>query len=151
VDDQRWMTGDGSQETDHGRRLTINLLSDMNLRSNNRARICRHTMYRRHGSTKYDTEHYSGHYSEIPNYAATCESFNANTIPNQIPSHSYNVDTAQAVRDLSLAERRSLKRGMTVPELQQPLPRTITVPEVQERSTVKCIHHQRSDGKHTYR
>jgi len=31
---------------------------------------------------------------------------------------------------------------MTVPEL-QPLPQTITVPEVQERITVKCIHQLR--------
>jgi hypothetical protein len=55
-------------------------------------------------------------------------------------SHRYNANTLQAVRDLSLAEQQSLKRGMTVPELQQPLPRTITVPEVQGRSTVKRIH-----------
>jgi len=26
MDDRRWMTGDGSQEMDHGRRMTINLL-----------------------------------------------------------------------------------------------------------------------------
>jgi len=89
------MTGDVSQETDHGRRMTINLLSDMKLRSYNRARICRHTMYRRHGSTEYDTEHYSGHHSEIPNYAATCPSFNAEYDPESDPeSISYNADTA---------------------------------------------------------
>jgi hypothetical protein len=65
-----------------------------------------------------------------------------NTIPNQIPSYSYNADTAhlEAVRDKSSAEQRSLTRGMTVPESQQPLPSTIIVPEVQERSTVKGIH-----------
>jgi len=73
ADRRRWMTGDGSQETDHGRRMTINLLSYMKLRSCNRAQNCRHTMYRRHGSTEYDTEHYS----EMPNYAATCPSYNA--------------------------------------------------------------------------
>jgi hypothetical protein len=66
-----------------------------------------------------------------------------NTIPNQIPSNSYNTDTAQALQDESLAEQRSLKRGMTVLESQQPLPR-ITAPEVQERCTVKHIHLQRS-------
>jgi hypothetical protein len=64
VDDRRWMTGDGSQETDHGRRMTINLLSYMKLRSCNRAQNCRHTMYRRHGSSEYDAKHYSEHYSE---------------------------------------------------------------------------------------
>ena len=32
---------------------------------------------------------------------------------------------------------------MTVPESQQPLPQTITVPEVQERSTMKRIHQYR--------
>jgi hypothetical protein len=62
------------------------------------------------------------------------------TIVIQIPSYSNNADTAEDVRDESLAEQRSLKRGMTVPDSQQPLPRTITVPEVQERSTVKRIH-----------
>jgi len=64
---RRWMTGDGSQEMDHGRRMTINLLSYLKLRSYNRAQICRHTLYRRHGSTEYDTEHYPEHYSEMPN------------------------------------------------------------------------------------
>jgi len=98
------MTGDGSQETDHGRRMTINLLSYMKLQSCNRAQNCRHTVFRRHGSTEYDTEHYSA----MPNYAATCPSFNAEYDPGSdpdsasvIPSHSYNADTAhhEAVRD----------------------------------------------------
>jgi len=35
------------------------------------------------------------------------------------------------------------KRGMTVPESQTTLPQTITVPEVQERSTVRYIHQLR--------
>ena len=35
VDDRTWLTGDGSQEMDHGRRMTINLRSNMNLRSYN--------------------------------------------------------------------------------------------------------------------
>jgi hypothetical protein len=57
-------------------------------------------------------------------------------------SHGYNADTApdEAVCEKSSAEQRSLKWGTTVPVLQQPLPQTITVPEVQERSTVKRIH-----------
>jgi hypothetical protein len=54
------------------------------------------------------------------------------------------------------------KMGMTVLE-SQPIPKTITVPKVQERSTVRFIHQLRrlaanddkctesSDGKHTYR
>jgi hypothetical protein len=75
------MTGDGSQKREHGRRMTIILLSiyvdiavmrsytiveityfDFNLRSYNCAQICRHTMSQRHGSTEYDTKHYSEHY-----------------------------------------------------------------------------------------
>jgi hypothetical protein len=120
---RRWMTGDGSEETDHGRRMTINLICYMMLQSCNRTKNCRHTVFRRHGSTEYDTEYYLA----IPNYGATWLSF----IPEYdlgsdfnsasvIPSHRYNADTAQAVRDLSLAEQQSLKRRMTVQEWQQP-------------------------------
>jgi hypothetical protein len=132
MDDRRWMTGDGSQETDHGRRMTINLLSDMKLRSYNRARICRHTMYRRHGSTEYDTEHYSGHYSEIPNYAATCPSFNAEYDPESDPESQLQCRYRTSRTRLIFGGATIFKEGMTVPESQQPLPRTITVPEVQE-------------------
>jgi len=110
------MTGDGSQEMDHGGRMTINPLPfyedsevmrsytvleityfDFKLRSYNREQIFRHTMYRRHGSTMYDTEHYSEHYSEIPNYAATCPSSHTEY---DSESHSYNADIAhhEAVR-----------------------------------------------------
>jgi hypothetical protein len=117
VDDRRWMTGDGPKEMDHGRRMAINPLPlsediavmrsytiveityfDFKLRSCNGAQICRHTMYRRHCSTEYDTEHYS----EISNYAATCPSSNAEYDPESDPeSHSYNADTAhhEALRD----------------------------------------------------
>jgi hypothetical protein len=117
VDDRRWMTGDGPKEMDHGRRMAINPLPfyediavmrsytiveityfDFKLRSCNGAQICRHTMYRRHSSTEYDTEHYS----EISNYAATCPSSNAEYNPESDPeSHSYNADTAhhEALRD----------------------------------------------------
>jgi len=63
--------------------------------------------------------------------------------PNQISRHSYNADTAQPVEDKPLAEQWCLKRGMTVPESQQPLPRTITVPDMQEVSTVKHIYQSR--------
>ena len=81
MDDRRWMTGDGSREIHQGRRMTINLLSYMKLRNYNRPRICRHTVFQRHGSTEYDakqySEHYSEHYSEIPDHAPTCPSSNA--------------------------------------------------------------------------
>jgi hypothetical protein len=99
-------------------------------------------MYQRPRSTEYDTDHGS----VMPIATATCLSFNVEydfeRDPNSasvIPIHSYNADTAQALRDLSLAEQRCLNRGMTVLESQQRLPQ-ITSPEVQERSTVKCIH-----------
>ena len=104
VDDRRRITGDGSQEMDHGGRMTINLLPfyediavmrsytlleisyyDFKLRSYNRAQICRYTMYRRHGSTEYDTEHYSEHYSEIPNHAPVCPNSNAEYDPESDP------------------------------------------------------------------
>jgi len=39
--------------------------------------------------------------------------------------------------------QQSLKWGMAVPDSQQPLPQTITVPEVQKRSSVKRIHQRR--------
>ena len=84
-----WMTGGGWQEMDHGRWMTINLLSYMKLRSSNRARICRHTVFQRSGSTEYDakhsSEHYSEHYSEIPNHAPTCPSSNAEYDPESDP------------------------------------------------------------------
>jgi len=90
MDNRRWMTGDGSRETDDNQSPFL-----LKLRSYNRAQICRHTVFRRHGSTKYDTEHYSEHYSEIPNYAATSPSFNAECDPESDPeSISYNADTA---------------------------------------------------------
>jgi len=89
MDDRRWMTGYGSQEMDHGRRMTINLLSNMQLRSCNRAQICRETVFQRHGSTEYDAKHYSEHhsehYSEIPNHARTCPSSNAEYDPESDP------------------------------------------------------------------
>jgi hypothetical protein len=71
------MTGDGSQEMDHGRQMTIGLFSirsycgyvklydsrDYNfgfeLQISYGTEICMYTMYRRHGFTEYDTEHYS--------------------------------------------------------------------------------------------
>jgi len=85
----RLMTGDGSREMDQGRRMIIILLSYMKLRSYNRARICRHTVFKRHGSTKYDAKHYSNHYSEhyskIPNHVPTCPCSNAEYDPESDP------------------------------------------------------------------
>ena len=79
--------------------MTINLLYYMKLRSYNRARICRHTVFQRHGFTESDAKHYSEHYSEhhseIPNYAATCPSSNAEYDPVSDPeAHSSNANTA---------------------------------------------------------
>jgi len=108
MDDMRWMTGDGSQEMDHERRMTVNLLPfhedieairsytlleisyyDFKLRSYHRARICRHTVFQRHSSNEYDAKHYSEHYfehySEIPNHAPTCPSSNAEYDPESDP------------------------------------------------------------------
>jgi len=81
VGDWRWMTGDGSQETYHGRRMTINVFSDMKLRSCNRAQNCRHTVFRWDGSTECDTEHSS----EMANYVAIWPSSNAEYDPESDP------------------------------------------------------------------
>ena len=53
--DQIWM--------DHERRMTINLVSYMKLQGSNWAQNGRHTLFRRHRSTKYDSKHYP----EMPN------------------------------------------------------------------------------------
>jgi len=58
---------------------------DIKLRSYNQAQICKHTIYRQHGSTEYVTkhsarhysEHYSVLYSERSSYTATCPRYNA--------------------------------------------------------------------------
>jgi len=139
-----WTTGVGWHQMDQGRRMTIDLVVYMKLRSHNQAQICRHTVFWRHGSTKSKAENYSDHYSdnfsEIPNHAPTCPSSNGKYDPKSDPeSHRYNGDTTHALRDLSLAVQRSVKRGITVPESQQPLPQTLTVLEVQEWSTENCI------------
>jgi len=137
MNDRRWMTGDGSRERDHGRRMTVNLLPYMKI-----LRLCEVIPFSR--SLRYHaTKLQSG--AEMQPYDFPVAWLHApvpmpNTIPNQIPSHNSNADTALAVRDQSLAEQRFLTRGMTVPESQQPLPRIITIPEMQERSTVKRIH-----------
>ena len=94
------MTGDGSRETDDNqspfryadiavmRSYTIVEITyfDSKLQGYNQAQIWRHKLYRRHGSTEYNTEHYS----EIPNHAPTCPSYNAESDPESHPeSHSY--------------------------------------------------------------
>ena len=99
------MTGDGSQEMNHGRRMTINLLPshedievtrsytlleityyDFKLGSYNGAQIRRYRMYcRLCRSSEYDTDHYSEHYSEIQNDVPTCTSSNAEFNPKSDP------------------------------------------------------------------
>jgi len=101
MDHWRCMTGDGCQEMGHTRRMTIILLLfheaiegirsytlleiayyDFNPQSYNPPQICRHMMYcRRSGSSEYDTDQYSEHDSEIPNYVSTCPSHNAEYDP----------------------------------------------------------------------
>jgi len=119
---------------------------DFKLWSYNWTQICRYTMYCwRHGSTEYNTKHYS----ERANYAETSLNFNPEDDPewdfysaSVIPSYCENADTThlEAVWDKSSAGQPSLKRGITVPESQQPLPWAMTVPQMQERSTIKRIH-----------
>jgi len=60
-------------------------------------------------------------------------------------SHSHNADTThlEAAWDMLSAVEWSLLRGITVPDSQQHLMWTVTVLEVQELSSVKCIHQQR--------
>jgi len=92
-----------------------------------------------------------------------------NTVPNEIPTQTrrsratqlrWQLTTANRLRNqhrfkpfqlifptkpYDISRRRSndfQKRGMTVPE-SEPLPQTITVPEVQERSTMRYIHQLR--------
>jgi len=122
LDDRRRMTGDGSQEIDHGGWITIIPLPfhddlevirsytileithfDFEVQCCNQAQRCRYMMdWWRSGSSKYDTNHYSEHYSEISNNAATCPSANAKYDPkSDHESHRNNTATAhhQALRD----------------------------------------------------
>jgi len=64
---------------------------DCELRSFNGTPIWIYTMYRRHGSNEYHTEHYSEDHSELRNYKATCPNYNAEFDPE---SHSFNAATA---------------------------------------------------------
>jgi len=105
MDKKRWMTADGTQEMHHGRPMKINLIFfnegievmrsytilwitqfDFKLQCCNREQTCRYMMFCwRYGSSEYDTDHYLEHYSEIPNYAATCQRFNAKYDPESDP------------------------------------------------------------------
>ena len=70
------------------------------------AQICSYSLYCPwYGSSKYVTDHFSEHCSQIPNYAAYTAVPMPNSIPNQILSHSYNGDTTylEAVSDKSSA------------------------------------------------
>jgi len=91
MDDRIWISGDGSRKTDNNqspsplRRYwgyaklydSLDHDFDLKLQSYTRMQICRHAMYRRHSSTKYDTEQYFEHYSKMPEETATCPGYNA--------------------------------------------------------------------------
>jgi len=133
MDDWRWKTADGSPEMNHGRPMTINRQSYTMLPSYNREQIGRHFVFRRNGSKEYNTEHYSKHYFEILNHAPTCPSYNAEydvkSVPEPISCNANRIhhDTAW---DMSSMVQQSFKRRMTVPDSQQPLLQTITIPKV---------------------
>jgi len=159
------MTQDGSREMDQGRRMTINLLSYMKLRSYNRARICRQTVFQRHGSTEYDakhySEHYSEHFSEIPDHAPTCLSSNAEYDPESDPKLQEECpyrrsrtrlvfgratifkegDDSAGIATTPTANYRTGSAGTKHLEMHSPI-------EMASNGE-KCT--QRSDGKHTYR
>jgi hypothetical protein len=95
--------------------MTINLLSDMKLRSYNRARICRHTVFQRHGSTEYDAKHYSEHnsehYSEKSDYAATGLRSNAEYDPELDPESELQCRYRTSLTRLVFDGAMILKRG----------------------------------------
>lgn len=116
---------------------------DFKLRRYIGAQICSYSLYCPwYGSSKYVTDHFSEHCSQIPNYAAYTAVPMPNSIPNQIPSHSYNGDTTylEAVSDKSSAVQWSCQTVMRMPGLQRLLPETIAILEVQPQSTIKHIH-----------
>jgi len=158
VDDRRWMKGDGSQETDHGRRMTINLHSYMKLQSCNWAQNCRHTVFRRHGSTGCGTEHYS----QMPNYVTICPSFNAEYYPESDPKSQLQCryrttctgsifgeamileegdDSARFATTLNTNNHRTGSAGTKHRETHSAIKKA--------SNGEKCT--QRSDGKQTYR
>jgi hypothetical protein len=115
---RRWMTGDGSQEMDHGRRMTMNLLpfyeDSQAMRSYTILEITtlnsnyEVSMQRRYACIRCTSGMAppSTMPSTIPSTIQRCRILQlharvsmSNTIPNRIPSHSYNADTAQAVQD----------------------------------------------------
>jgi len=111
---------------DHMRRMAINPLPvhediavmrsytllettylDFNLQSDNRAEICRYTMYcRRYDSSKYDTDHYSEQYSTIEGYAAYSGVPMPNTIPNQMPSQSATMPILHIMKPYEISRQR---------------------------------------------
>jgi len=129
INDRRWIIGDWTKEMDHRRQMAIHPLPcyediavmwrytlleityfDFNLQSYNRAQIWRHTVYRRHVSTEYDTEHYSDQYSAIPNYAATCPSSHAEYNPDSasvISSHTATMPIMNIMKPYDISLWRS--------------------------------------------
>jgi len=168
MDDRRWMTGDGSRETDDNQSPFL-----LKLRSCNRAQICRYTMYRRYGSTEYDTEHYS----EIPNYAATSPSSNAEYDHESDPESQLQCryrtsrtrlifdgatifkegdDTAGFATTLTANNYRTGSAGTKHCEMHSPIEKASSGKRTWRRSNnctprtaKKCT--QGSDGKRTYR
>jgi hypothetical protein len=85
MDKERWIKGDGSRETD------VNQSSFQyeatKLQSSAEIHVYDVT------AAWLNTDDYSEHFSEIPNYAATCPRFNAEYNHESDPeSHSYNAD-----------------------------------------------------------
>jgi hypothetical protein len=118
------MTADVSQEMEHGRRMTINLLPFYKvievMRRHTILKIT--TLISKHEVTierGYADTRCSGGMAPPSTIPSTLQSTiqryrimqlharvpMPNTILNQILSHSYNADTSQAVRDESLAEQ----------------------------------------------
>jgi len=129
MDDRRWMTRDGSQEMDHGRRMTINLLPfhedievirsytlleityyDFKLRSYNRAQIRRYA----------DTRCTAGGLVPASTMPSTTQSTiqryrimhlharipMPNTIPNQIPSQSARMPMLHIMKPYEISRQR---------------------------------------------
>jgi len=120
VVDWRWITRDGWQSVSfsiwrYGRYVKLYPFGityfDIKLRSYNGAQICRYTMYcRRYRSSEYDAEHYS----EIPNEASTCPSYNAEYNPEWDPdsasvilSHTATMPLPHIVKPYEISPWRS--------------------------------------------
>lgn len=146
-------SGDVSQETDDNQSsflyLDIEVMQsytllkitnfDFKLQGYNQVQICKHTMYRKHGSTMSNPEHCSAPltdteiHSYMPESACRVQSrfrSQRSLTDSKLHSNIANATHQEAVRDYGLVELQSLQREMAVPESQQPLPQMIIAPEV---------------------